>query len=198
MKRIGLIIALAMVGACQSGDVRNTLGLDKSAPDEFKVVSRPPLSVPPEFDLRPPAPGAAPRSVPSTQKTAKSLILKDSGMSTSDLDDYTPASDTAVDPVVAGAVSSSAESLFLEHAGTAKADPEIRGKLHVDQKVQPKTQEDVSPLESLMGVEAGDPVVDAKAEAKRIQKNKKEGKPVTTGKVKTVDPKKGSVLDKIF
>lgn len=198
MKYTASIACLFLLAACGSGDVRDTLGLDKSAPDEFKVVSRPPLSVPPEFDLRPPTPGAPQRSAPSTEKAAKSLVLKDGTMTTSDLDSYTPESETSVDPVVSGDVESSAESSFLSRVGVAKADPEIRGKLHEDQKALPVVEDDVSPLEKLMGVEPSDPVVDAKAETARIQKNKKEGKPVTAGKVKTVDPKKGSVLDKIF
>lgn len=192
---LGSFLALA---ACESGDVRDTLGLDRAAPDEFKVVSRPPLSVPPEFDLRPPEPGAPPRAAPSTEKSAKSLVLQDGSMTTTDLDSYQPASETAVDPVVEGSLSSSAESVFLGRAGVDKADPEIRSKLHKDRKADPVVKEDVSPLEELMGVDPGDPVVDAKAETKRIKKNKKEGKPVTAGKVKTVDPHKGSVLDKIF
>jgi hypothetical protein len=34
--------------------VRNALGMERHIPDETKVVSRPPLTLPPEFDLRPP------------------------------------------------------------------------------------------------------------------------------------------------
>jgi hypothetical protein len=37
---------------------KQTIGLEAQAPDEFAVESRAPLTVPPEFDLRPPAPGA--------------------------------------------------------------------------------------------------------------------------------------------
>jgi hypothetical protein len=37
---------------------KQAVGLSPQAPDEFAVESRAPLTVPPEFDLRPPAPGA--------------------------------------------------------------------------------------------------------------------------------------------
>ena len=51
-----LVVAGLMVGAC--GDTRKVLGYDKVTPDEFKVVSRAPLSLPPDYGLRPPQPGA--------------------------------------------------------------------------------------------------------------------------------------------
>jgi hypothetical protein len=40
------------------GDFRRAIGFDRSGPDEFAVESRAPLTIPPDFDLRPPQPGA--------------------------------------------------------------------------------------------------------------------------------------------
>ncbi|MBL8644771.1 MAG: DUF3035 domain-containing protein, partial [Rhodospirillaceae bacterium] len=51
-----LVAASLAVSGCQ--DTRRALGIDKSVPDEFAVVSRAPLVMPPDFNLRPPAPGA--------------------------------------------------------------------------------------------------------------------------------------------
>ncbi len=39
-------------------DLRRAIGIDRVGPDEFAVESRAPLTIPPEFDLRPPQPGA--------------------------------------------------------------------------------------------------------------------------------------------
>ena len=39
-------------------DLRRIVGMDRVGPDEFAVESRAPLTIPPEFDLRPPQPGA--------------------------------------------------------------------------------------------------------------------------------------------
>ena len=44
---------LLIVG-CQGGNARQILGINKQPPDEFKVVSNPPLSLPPNFSVRPP------------------------------------------------------------------------------------------------------------------------------------------------
>lgn len=44
-------VALLALSACSTSDVKSSLGLRKSAPDEFAVISNPPLSVPPSFDM---------------------------------------------------------------------------------------------------------------------------------------------------
>jgi len=51
---------------------RQMIGLDQAGPDEFAVESRAPLTIPPEFDLRPPEPGAPrPHAVTSTERAQK-------------------------------------------------------------------------------------------------------------------------------
>ena len=49
------LLCVGLLNACS--DTRAALGLDKAPPDEFAVFSRAPLSLPPDFGLRPPAPG---------------------------------------------------------------------------------------------------------------------------------------------
>ena len=51
----GLALALVLSGC--SG-VKESLGLGKNAPDEFSVVKKAPLILPPDYKLRPPRPGA--------------------------------------------------------------------------------------------------------------------------------------------
>ena len=56
------LLAVACLGASLAlagcTDFRRALGMDRVGPDEFMVESRAPLTIPPEFDLRPPQPGA--------------------------------------------------------------------------------------------------------------------------------------------
>jgi len=48
------------------------VGIDQVGPDEFAVESRAPLTIPPEYDLRPPQPGAPrPQEVSSADKARK-------------------------------------------------------------------------------------------------------------------------------
>ena len=48
----GITMAL-LIGLTGCSDFRRAVGKEKSTPDEFKVVVRPPLSLPPGFSDRP-------------------------------------------------------------------------------------------------------------------------------------------------
>lgn len=52
---ISLTTGCLLIGGCDS--VRHTLGLDHYQPNEFDVIGNPPLSIPPDYNLRPPRPG---------------------------------------------------------------------------------------------------------------------------------------------
>ena len=51
-----LVVGAVALVACSNA--RSTLGIDPAPPDEFTVVSKAPLTIPPDFNLRPPKPGA--------------------------------------------------------------------------------------------------------------------------------------------
>lgn len=53
---VGLGLCLGVTGC--SGSLGDTLGFGKRSPDEFAVVKRQPLILPPDYDLRPPDPDA--------------------------------------------------------------------------------------------------------------------------------------------
>lgn len=52
-----LVAGLAAFALTGCSGVRQALGADKVTPDEFRTVTIAPLTVPPEYNLRPPAPG---------------------------------------------------------------------------------------------------------------------------------------------
>ena len=54
---VGAYLSLLVLSGC--GGMRTVLGMDQVGPDEFAVESRAPLLIPPDFNLRPPQPGAA-------------------------------------------------------------------------------------------------------------------------------------------
>jgi hypothetical protein len=70
--------SLLLFGACARGSVQDALGIGKRAPDEFAVVKRAPLIVPPEYDLRPPDPGAPRPNIGTTSDQAR-VALTGSG-----------------------------------------------------------------------------------------------------------------------
>src|SRR5437764_602826 len=55
-------------------DFRRALGMDRVGPDEFAVESRAPLTIPPDYDLRPPQPGAARPQETTAAERARKVI----------------------------------------------------------------------------------------------------------------------------
>src|SRR3982751_1819152 len=78
MRRTLLTLPLALallapsVAGCSS--TKEMLGLTKHSPDEFQVVSRAPLSMPPDYSLRPPTPGAPRPQEGTTREQAQSIV----------------------------------------------------------------------------------------------------------------------------
>lgn len=52
---VAMMAAAASVSAC--GTISRALGSAKTSPDEFRVVTQAPLTLPPDYSLRPPRPG---------------------------------------------------------------------------------------------------------------------------------------------
>lgn len=88
-------LALSIAG-CGGTSVRDSLGFGKRSPDEFAVVKRQPLIIPPDYDLRPPRPGAESTAVASADERARAAI-------TGTRTDGSAAGGTAVAGSVAGA-----------------------------------------------------------------------------------------------
>ena len=68
-----LTVALALAGCGNS--FRESLGLTRTAPDEFQVIAHAPLSMPPDINLKPPAPGAPRPQEPATRDQAQSIVV---------------------------------------------------------------------------------------------------------------------------
>ena len=61
------------LGAC--GTLRDRAGLGRVTPDEFLTVSTAPLSVPPEYGLRPPSPGQPRPQELAPESAARQILL---------------------------------------------------------------------------------------------------------------------------
>lgn len=82
MRRLSFVMAgvaaltMALSGCTQ---FRTAVGLQKDVPNEFDVVNNAPLAIPPDFNLRPPRPGAAPSQRVSTTAQARETIFRAGG-----------------------------------------------------------------------------------------------------------------------
>jgi hypothetical protein len=100
-----LCIGGTLVALTACGSVRDQLGLSKNAPDEFAVVTKAPLVMPPDYTLRPPQPGAPATRDPSPTEQARAALLGTDAAQTQGQQD------------------------LLTKAGVASADPDIRAKV---------------------------------------------------------------------
>ncbi|MGE0754727.1 MAG: DUF3035 domain-containing protein [Alphaproteobacteria bacterium] len=198
MKQPYAVLLLGILTACSSGDVQETLGLDRKAPDEFRVVSRPPLAVPPEFNLRPPGDmsGAAPSSLP-VEARAQNIIRSDGEAGLYQLPSGAEESDAAR-PVelIRQSQADSADAQFLMNAGATHANSNIREELQSERTSRRVQQEEQGWWDSMWDWEKDEPVIDAGGEADRIQTNQEQGKPVNEGEVK--ESKDGGLWGRIF
>jgi len=109
---------LASLAACDS--LRAEAGLTKAPPDEFAVTTKAPLVVPPDFNLRPPSPGAAPLNQTDPTSAAEAAMF------------------SPTDPQTAAAQMtgnySMGERMLLANAGVQSADPTIRADLQSDER----------------------------------------------------------------
>ena len=162
-------LAFLALSACEA--TKEDLGLTRKSPDEFAVVKRAPLAMPPDYSLRPPRPGAPRPQEARSEDAARGVIFGDAAAS----------SNTAP---------ATGESILLQQAGAQNVPADIRARVDYETSVlEPK---EVPVAEKLLGWGGRDKpppatVVDAKAEAERLQKNMDEGKPVTEGETPTIE-----------
>jgi Protein of unknown function (DUF3035) len=192
---LSLALGLPLLSACSGGSLQSALGLGKRAPDEFAVVSRAPLIVPPDFELRPPRPGEARPMVGTTADQARATLLGEAPV------------DSARRPAVAGQqpvlTVSTGEQALLSEAGADDVNPDVRRQIaEENQALASVEQEMFTRLLKWREPVALGAVVDAPAEAERLLANRTGGQPVTAGDTPTVVQRRqsplGSLVEKVF
>ena len=146
-------LAVLLAGCSSSSDV---VGTGKDAPDEFAIVTKQPLIIPPDFNLHPPRPGSPPTNQLSPTDTAQAALFSD--------DPNQAASN------IHGSYSDG-EKQLLARAGAANATDSIRQLIAADNKNLAAADSDFT--NSLLfggGSSGGDPghPLDANAEKARL------------------------------
>lgn len=153
------VLAVASLSACEAMD--SILGKSKNPPDEFTVYQRAPLSIPPEFSLRPPEPGAPRPQNRSARGRAETALM---GTASQRPANMTPGT-----------------QLLLEQAGAFDVEPQIR--LAVNEETEKLAKDDQNITRKIMfwskDGEYGQ-VIDAEAEAQRIKEGEAMGQSLNT------------------
>jgi hypothetical protein len=138
---LGLIAAGLGAGACSSGP---------ATPDEFRVVRKAPLTVPPDYNLRPPAPGESrPQELEPDAQARVAVFGTETGRDASE-----------------------GEKLLIREAGAEALDRSIRSA--VDYDASQTLRKNRSFADSILnfGKSGGDPVLDPATEAERLRAEK--------------------------
>lgn len=134
-RSIGRVLAPALLSlgvvACGGGTVQESLGLVRAPPDEFQVVSRAPLSLPPDYDLRPPQPGAPSPGEVTTQQAAREALIGGTGAGATSATIEAAGDDAA--PAPRASAPGPAEQAILAASGADRADPNIRRQIEEDE-----------------------------------------------------------------
>lgn len=180
---IAIVLVLPLLAGC--GNVRATLGLDRKPPDEFSVVTRAPLTLPPDAQLRPPREGERDTSENSPIERARKAVF---GLNEQQAE---------VNPAA-----SQGEQSLLRRAGVQEARGNIRQILAEEN--QQLVEGDQRLIDEILfwrkGKEPRAAVVDASKEAERLRNNSALGLPPTEGETPTYDtggPATG-ILDGLF
>jgi hypothetical protein len=156
---LGVVTLLSMLSACS--DFRKAIGTEKSSPDEFQVVVRPSLVLPPNFSSRPTAATGAQTAatVASDAQAQASVLLGARETGASDYSDV-----FAFDKIV----------------------EDVRSK--VDEETAGIKFERRLPIQVLFGglPDVG-PVIDKMAEDRRIRRNRLENRSLSYGATPAID-----------
>ena len=126
------LVAAAGLAGCQS--TSKVLGMSKVTPDEFRIVTKAPLVVPPDYSLRPPLPGQ-PRPAELQPESAQRVALLSQAQ---------------------GEQRSTGERLLAQKAGSSTADPLAR--YVVDDEFGDLAHKDKSFADRVMFWKKGEPV----------------------------------------
>ena len=118
-RKLYAISMTALLGMSLTGcsTASKALGLTKSAPNEFNILTKAPLVVPPEYNLRPPRLGESNPEDNYSQKAAREALIGD----------------------VDAAEPTRGEVVLMTKAGVGRADQEIRVKIDGQNSVERKS-----------------------------------------------------------
>jgi hypothetical protein len=178
--RIVPLAALLLLAACGQ-DTARTLGFTRDAPDEFQVVTRAPLSMPPSLgDLPTPRPGASRPQELSARDAAQSALVPG----------------TVLNAPERSGPRTRGEEALLGRAG--EATPDVRRR--VDEEARRLEQTPRSFTDRLLLREQPQPgiVVDPDREARRLRENAALGTDPGDGTTPIIQPQSRTVFQRLF
>ncbi len=175
-----LAVPLLALSACGGDDLSRTFGFSRDAPDEFKVTTRAPLSMPPDLTIRPPRPGAVRPQELTQRQQAESVLSPDAALAQAPRAASTPGQ----------------QALLAAAGPVAPADirTKVEGEASLDTPSRPFT-------DRLLFWQAAPPPgtpVDPVRESARLRENAALGQSPSTGNTPIIQRKRQGLFSSLF
>ena len=181
LTRAACAVSFALVlGACEN--VKDQLGLTKRSPDEFSVLTSAPLSLPPNYKLRPPEPGVQRPQETSVQDQVKAALFA-----------------ASPSPEGSGAATTAGESALLARAGSAEQQSDIRTIINQDNAIFAEEADGfVDSLIFWRDPQETGTIVDAAKEDQRLQEAEATGEAPSAGESAVIERREQGILEGLF
>ena len=179
LTRAACVASLVLaVGACEN--VKDQLGLNKNSPDEFTVLTNAPLSLPPDYKLRPPEPGAERPQEISVQDQVKAALFNAS-------------------PDHAGGPASAGENALLARAGSSEEDAGIRAIINQDNAIYAEDSDSfVDSMIFWRDDQQPGTIIDPAKEDQRLQEAEATGEDTSAGETAIIQRRDQGILEGLF
>ena len=180
-----ILLVTILLSGCEKA--KQALGRTKEGPDEFSVFQRAPLSLPPDYNLRPPKPGSKrPQTVESRDRAIQALgIKRNSARMTNKAHNLSGLS--------------RGELAVLQLTGATKADPSIRRRIREEARILAEESKSFTDKIAFWQNSAKFGVtVNPALEAKRIRENQALGKPLNKGDIPIIKRRQKPIFEEVF
>jgi hypothetical protein len=178
--RAAACASLVCLAGCGT-DLSRTFGFTRDAPDEFTVTTRAPLSMPPNYDLRPPRPGAVrPQELSELQQAQATL-----------------APEAALNGPANGAPSPG-QSALLAATGTPTPPRDIRNRVDSEAQLDAPSRSFADRLMFWKSPPPAGTAVDPVRESARLRQNAALGQSETSGDTPIIQQPKKGFLQSLF
>ena len=180
LPRLLAVVALVSLAGCDAGRLSRTFGLSRDAPDEFTVTTQAPLSMPPDYNLRPPRPGAPRPQQQPERVQAEEALIPQVALST---------------PQTVG--TSPGQAALVQEAGPA-APNDIRRRVDQDARLEQANEGFLDKLLYWRKTDTQNVVVDSEREAQRLRQNAALGQSPETGDTPMIQKRRTGWFQSLF
>ena len=195
--------AFAVLAGCGgSGSLGTIIGVERKTPDEFAVVRRAPLTLPPDFSLRPPDPRGQRQQDLQTRDSAQDAVFGTGQASTPDqsLQDQTSVTGlAAASQSLSNQATSAGEQRLLELAGS-EGDNSSAIRALIEQENAALAVLDEGLLENLIfwrqnNQASESALIDPQEESRRVQESQVLGREISADPAPVIRRDGGAFFD---